>query len=177
MYFPLFLPLRAGQGKLLFSADYLIQQSCGSTLRFSCSVSVDVHCVLTSACPRSSCTSFGAAPFESRLLVNVWRSWWKWKPSKPSTFLLAVLHIIPTVFGASNAPSGLRQTKDISLLPSTPKVPIPVFVFQVCMPIEYYQRTLCLFSISRIFPAFEIWVQILCDTYNPMSYVINYFCP
>ena len=27
--------------------------------------------VLTSACPKSSCTSFGAAPFESRLLVNV----------------------------------------------------------------------------------------------------------
>ena len=27
--------------------------------------------VLTSACPSSSCTSFGAAPLESRLLVNV----------------------------------------------------------------------------------------------------------
>ena len=25
-------------------------------------------------CPKSSCTSFGAAPLESRLLVNVWRS-------------------------------------------------------------------------------------------------------
>ena len=67
--------------------------------------------VLTSACPRSSCTSFGAAPFESRLLVNLWRSWWKWKSSNPSTFFLAALHIIPTVLGDSNAPSGLRQTK------------------------------------------------------------------
>ena len=32
------------KGKFLFSADYFIQQSCGSTLRFPCSVSVDVHC-------------------------------------------------------------------------------------------------------------------------------------
>ena len=29
---------------LLFAADYLIQQSCGGTLRFPCSVSVDIHC-------------------------------------------------------------------------------------------------------------------------------------
>lgn len=29
---------------LLFAADYLIQQPCGSTLRFPCSVSVDIHC-------------------------------------------------------------------------------------------------------------------------------------
>ena len=29
---------------MLFAADYLIQQSCGSTLRFPCSVSVDIHC-------------------------------------------------------------------------------------------------------------------------------------
>ena len=43
---------------------------------------------------------------------------WKWKSSNPSTFFLAVLHIIPTVLGASNAPSGLRQTKDNSLYPS-----------------------------------------------------------
>ena len=29
---------------LLFAADYLIQQSCGGTLRFPCSVSVDIQC-------------------------------------------------------------------------------------------------------------------------------------
>ena len=29
---------------LLFAADYLVQQPCGGTLRFPCSVSVDVHC-------------------------------------------------------------------------------------------------------------------------------------
>ena len=32
------------KGKLLFSADYLVKQPCGSTLRFPCSVSVNVHC-------------------------------------------------------------------------------------------------------------------------------------
>ena len=31
------------KGKFLFSADYLIQQSCRSALRFPCSVSVNVH--------------------------------------------------------------------------------------------------------------------------------------
>lgn len=45
MYFPLFLPLRAKTREtFLFSAGYFIQQSCGSTLRFPCSVSVNVHC-------------------------------------------------------------------------------------------------------------------------------------
>ena len=45
MYFPLFLPLRAEtRESFLLSADHLIQQSCGSTLRFPCSVSVNVHC-------------------------------------------------------------------------------------------------------------------------------------
>ena len=45
MYFPLFLPLRAEtRESFLFSADYFIQQSCGSTLRFPCSVSVNIHC-------------------------------------------------------------------------------------------------------------------------------------
>ena len=29
---------------LLFTADYLVQQPCGGTLRFPCSVSVDIHC-------------------------------------------------------------------------------------------------------------------------------------
>ena len=38
--FPCFCPYEPKQGKFLFSADYLIQQSCGSTLRFPCSVSV-----------------------------------------------------------------------------------------------------------------------------------------
>ena len=42
--FPCFCPYEPKQGKFLFSADYLIQQSCGSTLRFPCSVSVNVHC-------------------------------------------------------------------------------------------------------------------------------------
>ena len=31
------------KGKFLFSADYLIQQPCGSTSRLPCSVSVNVH--------------------------------------------------------------------------------------------------------------------------------------
>ena len=45
MYFPLFLPLRAEtRESFLLSADHLIQQSCGSTLRFPCSVSVNIHC-------------------------------------------------------------------------------------------------------------------------------------
>ena len=45
MYFPLFLPLRAEtRESFLVSADYLVQQPCGSTLRFPCSVSVNVHC-------------------------------------------------------------------------------------------------------------------------------------
>ena len=102
---------------LLFAADYLIQQPCGSTLRFPRSVSVDVHCGTDIDVSEKLLYILGAAPFESRLLVNVWRSWWK-KPSKPLTFLLAVLHIIPTVLGDSYVPSGLRQTKDISLYPS-----------------------------------------------------------
>ena len=42
--FPCFCPYEPKQGKLLFSADYLIQQSCGSTLCFPCSVSVNIHC-------------------------------------------------------------------------------------------------------------------------------------
>ena len=42
--FPCFCPYEPKQGKFLFSAEYLIQQSCGSTLRFPCSVSVNVHC-------------------------------------------------------------------------------------------------------------------------------------
>ena len=42
--FPCFCPYEPKQGKFLFSADYLIQQSCGSMLRFPCSVSVNVHC-------------------------------------------------------------------------------------------------------------------------------------
>ena len=42
--FPCFCPYEPKQGKFLFSADYLIQQSCGSTLRFPCSVSVNIHC-------------------------------------------------------------------------------------------------------------------------------------
>ena len=45
MYFPLFLPLRAEtRESFLLSADYLIQQPCGSTLCFPCSVSVNIHC-------------------------------------------------------------------------------------------------------------------------------------
>ena len=45
MCFPLFLPLRAEtRESFLLSADHLIQQSCGSTLRFPCSVSVNIHC-------------------------------------------------------------------------------------------------------------------------------------
>ena len=32
------------KGNILFSADHFIQQSCGSTLCFPCSVSVNVHC-------------------------------------------------------------------------------------------------------------------------------------
>ncbi len=45
MYFPLFLPLRAEtRESSLCPADYLVQQPCGSTLRFPCSVSVDGHC-------------------------------------------------------------------------------------------------------------------------------------
>lgn len=44
MYFPLFLPLRAEtRESFLCPADYLVQQPCGSTLRFPCSVSVDGH--------------------------------------------------------------------------------------------------------------------------------------
>jgi len=31
---------------LLFTADYLVQQPCGGTLRFPCSVSVDIHCAV-----------------------------------------------------------------------------------------------------------------------------------
>ena len=42
MYFPLFLPLRAEtRESFLCPADHLVQQPCGSTLRFPCSVSVD----------------------------------------------------------------------------------------------------------------------------------------
>ena len=42
---PLFLPLRAEtRANFLFPADHLIQQPCGSALRFPCRVSVDVHC-------------------------------------------------------------------------------------------------------------------------------------
>ena len=32
------------KGNFLFPADHLIQQPCGSALRFPCRVSVDVHC-------------------------------------------------------------------------------------------------------------------------------------
>ena len=80
--FPCFCPYEPKQGKFLFSADSLIQQSCGSTLPFPCSVSVNVHCGTD---------------------ISVSEKF---------------LHIIPTVLGASNAPSGLRQTKDNSLYPS-----------------------------------------------------------
>ena len=38
-----------------------------------------------------------AAPPESRLLVYVWRSWWKWKSSMSSSFFFAVLHMELTV--------------------------------------------------------------------------------
>ena len=67
--------------------------------------------VLTSACPKSSCTSFGAAPLESRLLVNVCRSWWKWKPSSPGIFFEAVRQTMLTVLDDSKHPSGRSQTK------------------------------------------------------------------
>ena len=77
-----FALMSRNKGNFLFSADYLIQQSCGSTLRFPCSVSVNVHCGTD---------------------ISVSEKF---------------LHIIPTVLGASNAPSGLRQTKDNSLYPS-----------------------------------------------------------
>ena len=39
-----FALMSRNKGNFLFSADYLIQQSCGSTLRFPCRVSVNVHC-------------------------------------------------------------------------------------------------------------------------------------
>ena len=39
-----FALMSRNKGNFLFSADYLIQQSCGSTLRFPCSVSVNIHC-------------------------------------------------------------------------------------------------------------------------------------
>ena len=43
--FALVFALTSGnKGNFLFSADHLIQQPCGSTLRFPCRVSVDVHC-------------------------------------------------------------------------------------------------------------------------------------
>jgi len=38
-----FALMSRNKGNFLFSADYLIQQSCGSTLRFPCSVSVNVQ--------------------------------------------------------------------------------------------------------------------------------------
>ena len=72
MCFPLFLPLRAEtRESFLLSADHLIQQSCGSTLRFPCSVSVNIHCGTDIGVSEKLLPSFGAAPFESRLLVNV----------------------------------------------------------------------------------------------------------
>lgn len=72
--------------------------------------------VLTSECPSSSCTSFGAAPLESRLLENVCLSIWKWKSSNPSSFFFADLHITPTVLGDSYAPSGLiKKIQEVTL--------------------------------------------------------------
>ena len=39
-----FALMSENKGKFLFlSADYLIKQSCGSTLRFSCGMSVHIH--------------------------------------------------------------------------------------------------------------------------------------
>ena len=113
MYFPLFFPLRAETRETFCYSPPTTLSSSLAEVRFASLVAwaYIFIVVLTSACPRSSCTSLGAAPFDSRLLVNVWRSWWKWKSSNPSTFFLAALHIIPTVLGDSNAPSGLRQTK------------------------------------------------------------------
>ena len=75
MYFPLFLPLWAVyKGKFfwmyLIVARHLIQEPCGSPL---CLPLWHGHThslwYYTSECPKSSCTSFGAAPFDSRLLV------------------------------------------------------------------------------------------------------------
>lgn len=68
--FPRFALINRNEGNLLFSADYLIRQPCGNTLRFPCSASINVHCGADSACPRSSCTSFGAAPLESRSVAE-----------------------------------------------------------------------------------------------------------
>ena len=40
-----FALMSKNKGKfLLFAADYLIKQPCGTTLRFPCSVSVNIHC-------------------------------------------------------------------------------------------------------------------------------------
>ena len=59
---------------------YFITKLC-----LSCRAGIDIHLVLTAECPNSSCTSFGTAPFERRLLVEVCRNWWKWKFSNPSS--------------------------------------------------------------------------------------------
>ena len=109
--------------------------------------------VLTSACPSSSCTSFGAAPLESRLLVNVCLGIWKWKSSNPSSFFFADLVITPTVLGDSYAPSDLRQTKDISLYPSgTSSV------------LGMHRRVTCLAVLHR-----QIWLKT-----NGKNYVLKY---
>ncbi len=68
--FPCFPLISRNEGNFLFSADYLIRQPCGNTLRFPCSASINVHCGADSACPKSSCTFFGAAPLESRSVAE-----------------------------------------------------------------------------------------------------------
>ena len=57
--------------------------------------------VLTSECPNSSCTSFGAAPFERRLLVQVCSNWWKWKFTKPSSLFATDRQAMLSVLGSS----------------------------------------------------------------------------
>ena len=73
MYFSLVFALMSrNKGNFLLSADYTYQWSCGGTLRFPCSVSVNfINGTDIGVSEKFLHIALEQPPFESRLLVNV----------------------------------------------------------------------------------------------------------
>ena len=119
MYFPLFFPLRAEtRESFLLSADHLIHQSGGSTLRFPCGVGVDVHCGTDVRVPQQFLHVLGCGSIGQEVA----------RESVTELMEMEVLHSrhLLLCLAAHDAhrrwrlyrPSGRRQTKEISLYPS-----------------------------------------------------------
>ena len=70
--FSSFFLARRNEGNFFSGRPYnLIQQPCESSLGLSGGVGIMFIVVLTAECPSSSCTSLGAAPRETGLIVDV----------------------------------------------------------------------------------------------------------